>query len=249
MIHKILIIDDEEPARNLLKAYLKNQDSFELIGEAGDGFSAVKAINEQKPDVVFLDIQMPRLTGFEVLELIEHQPVVVFATAFDQFAIKAFEANAVDYLLKPFSKERFLLALDKAKAKLASVSASTTEISKIVKTIDENPEYIERVAVKSGNKVHVVAVQDIQYFEAEGDYVRIVTSDSRFLKEKTMKYFETHLEPDAFVRIHRSYIVNVNFIGRIEYYDKESYIVFLKNNVQLKASSAGYKLLKKILNM
>ena len=249
MKYKVLIIDDEAPARNLIKNYLTTQENVEIIGEFADGFSAVKAINELKPQIVFLDIQMPRLTGFEVIELIEFHPVIVFATAFDQFAIKAFEANAVDYLLKPFAKSRFLQAFSKATEKVDAAQIENPEINKVVKTIDESADLLERIAVKNGSKVHVIAIPDIIYFEAEGDYVRIVTPENRYLKEKTMKYFETHLDASNFIRIHRSFIVNVNYINRIEYFDKESYLVFLKNNVQLKASSAGHKLLKKVLNL
>ena len=249
MKYTVLVIDDEEPARNLIKTFLADQENIEIIGECADGFSAVKSINELKPQIVFLDIQMPRLTGFEVVELIEYHPVIVFATAYDQFALKAFEANAVDYLLKPYTKNRFLQALAKAIEKVDSVAVDGSQISKVAKIVDESTDLLDRIAVKIGTKVHVVAIQDVMYFEAEGDYVRIITAENRYLKEKTMKYFETHLNPNNFIRIHRSFIVNINSIGRIEYYDKETYIVFLKNNVQLKASSAGHKLLKKVLKL
>jgi two-component system, LytTR family, response regulator len=246
---RAIIIEDEEPARNLIKNYLKNYLDISLEGEFADGFNGVKAINEIKPDLVFLDIQMPKLTGFEVLELMEHKPLVIFTTAYDQFAIKAFESNAVDYLLKPFSRERFAQAIGKAIEKYRTVKTDEKVISSVLQSMDEKPEYLERIAVKSNSKVNVIPVDSIIYLEAEGDYVKIYTKETRFLKEKTMKYFDSHLEPKQFVRIHRSYIVNVNEINKLEYYDKENYVVFLKNNVQLRASTSGYKLLKKILNL
>lgn len=246
---KTIIIEDEEPARNIVKLYLANYDSIELIGEYADGFSGVKAINELKPDLIFLDIQMPKLTGFELLELIEHKPEIVFTTAYDQYAIKAFEANATDYLLKPFSKERFEVALHKVIDKLEKKEKSDSKINSIITTISEKPEIISRVAVKSGARIDVIPVDDIIYFAAEGDYVMIYTHKDSYLKEKTMKYFETHLDNQQFVRIHRSSIININEINRIEHYDKESYLVVLKNNVKLKVSDSGYKSLKQMLKL
>ena len=249
MKYRAIIIEDEEPARELIKHYLKEFKNIELAGEFADGFSGVKAIDELKPEIVFLDVQMPKLNGFEVLELIEHKPVVLFTTAFDHFAIKAFEVNAADYLLKPFNIERFYIAIDKALAMITTREMNSERISSVIKTHDEHTEILERVAVKSGTKVHVIPVVDMLYLEAEGDYVKIITKDSFFLKEKTMKYFENILDKKQFVRIHRSYITNVSEIARIEYYDKETHIVFMKNGAKLRASAAGYQLLKKILQL
>ena len=246
---KTLIIDDEEPARNLVKKFLLEHSELEVIGEFADGFSAVKAINEYKPDLVFLDVQMPKLTGFEVLELIEHKPAVIFATAFDQFAIKAFEANAADYLLKPFTRERFAQAIEKAMPRIVQHQDVSDKIKSINSTVDEKVEILQRIAVKSGTKIHVISVDDICFFEADGDYVMIHTKAGKFLKEKTMRYFETHLDNQLFIRIHRSFIANANEILRIEHYEKENYMVILKNNEKLKASMSGYKLLKQVLNM
>ncbi|HTX88758.1 MAG TPA: LytTR family DNA-binding domain-containing protein, partial [Bacteroidales bacterium] len=186
---------------------------------------------------------------FELLELLDEPPLVIFSTAYDQYALQAFEKNATDYLLKPYSKERFQGAVQKALDKLKSGRTEKKEVSNILGTLEENPELIHRVAIKSRNKVSVVPVTEILYLEAEGDYVMIHTKDAHHLKEKTMKYFETHLDPAQFVRIHRSSIVNVECIARIELYDKESYMVHLKNGVHLKASVTGYKLLKQLLKM
>jgi len=246
---RTIIIEDEEPARILLKKFLEGNKDIELIDECSDGFSGLKAINEQKPDMVLLDIQMPKLTGFEVLELCEHKPIIIFTTAYDQYAIKAFESNATDYLLKPFTRERFAEAIKKATEKFSNKINDESKIISILNTIDERPETIDRIAVRSGSKIHVVPTEEIYYFEADGDYVKIHTKDGSFLKEKTMKYFETHLDPRQFVRIHRSFIANVNQILRLEYYDKENYVAVLKNNIQLKVSSSGYKLIRDILKL
>jgi two-component system, LytTR family, response regulator len=246
---KALIIDDEEPARQLIKSYLSGNKEIEIAGEFADGFSAVKAIDEIKPDLIFLDIQMPKLNGFEVLELISHKPAVIFSTAFDEYAIKAFEINAIDYLLKPYSKDRFEKALSKAISSIQNNEVQEVKLKTILKSNEEKPEILNRIAVKTGTKVHLISTEDIVYIESEGDYVKINTKETFYLKEKPLKYFEIHLSADQFVRIHRSYLVNVSDIARIEYYDKETHIVFLKNNIKLKASSNGYKLLKTVLGM
>lgn len=248
--YKTFIIDDEEPARVLVKNYLEAYADFEIAGEYQDGFNGAKAINEIKPDVVFLDIQMPKLDGFELLEILEHHPVIIFTTAYDQYAIKAFEMNAIDYLLKPFSKDRFKKAIEKAIEKLSEQASNKATVNKIIESREQQTEELQRIAVRSGSGINVIPVEDICYFEADGDYVMIHTKNNRYLKEKTMKYFESHLDPAQFVRIHRSYIVNVNDIAKIELYDKENHIVLLKSNpARLKASKNGYKLLRKILKL
>ena len=246
---KSIIIDDEQPARELIRNWLKDHENIEIIAECADGFCGVKAINELKPDLVFLDIQMPKLTGFEMLELLDDIPLIIFITAYDQYAIKAFELNAVDYLLKPFTKERFEQALKKTAQHLNDKLKVANPAVKMMSAMEERPEILQRIAVKSGQKIHVIAVDDIIYIGAEGDYVMIYAKDNRFLKEKTMKYMESHLDPSQFVRIHRSTILNVNFLLRVEIYDKESYSVLLKNNTNLKASISGYKLLKQLLKL
>jgi len=244
-----LIIEDEQPARSIIKTYLQEFSNIILMGEFADGFSGVKAINELKPDLVFLDIQMPRLTGFEVLELIEHKPAIIFTTAYDQYALKAFEVNASDYLLKPFTKERFNHAINNVMAALTKEKASSAKTEKLTLALDESEEKIQRIAVRDGYKIHVIPTESITYLEAQGDYVSIHTASESYLKEKPMKYYETHLDNTIFVRIHRSYIVNVNSIERLEYYDKESYIAILRDKIKLKVSTNGYKLLKQRLNL
>ena len=249
MATRVLIIDDEQPARDVIRHYLKEHAELELIGEFSDGFSGLKAIQEMKPDLVFLDVQMPKLTGLELLDLLEDPPVIIFSTAYDQFAIKAFEMNAVDYIMKPYSKERFSQAVSKAINQLHGEAGKAPAVQNLVKSLEESNELLQRIAVKSRHKVSVVPVEEIIYLEAEGDYVMIHTKDARHLKEKTMKYFETHLDPGQFIRIHRSFIVNARFIDRIEYYDKENYAVLMKGGAKLRASTTGYKLLKQMLNM
>jgi two-component system, LytTR family, response regulator len=248
MTIRTLIIEDEEPARDIVKTYLKKYPEIELIGEAADGFTGVKAINELKPDLLFLDIQLPKLTGFEILELSEHSPVIVFTTAYDQFALKAFEMNAIDYLLKPFSIERFESAIQKAISKLNTQKDEAPAIKKLVETIDEKTESIDRVVVKTGTKIKVIPAEKIIYIEAQDDYVMIYAEEGKHLKEKTMKYFETHLDGSQFIRIHRSYIININHIAQLEHFSKDSYVVILKNGVKLKVSDSGYKNLKSRLN-
>jgi len=246
MTTRALIIDDEKPARDIIRHYLKEFEQVEVIGECQDGFTGLKTIQEMKPDLVFLDVQMPKLTGLELLELLEDAPMIIFSTAYDQYAIKAFEMNAIDYLLKPYSQERFSQAVQKA---LGNRDRTTGSLKKLVNSLEHSPEYMQRIAVKTRHKVHVIPVDDITYLEAEGDYVMIHSKDGKYLKEKTMKYFESHLEPSKFIRIHRSFIINAIYIDRIEYYDKESYAVRMKDGTSLRASSSGYKTLKEVLKL
>jgi two-component system LytT family response regulator len=249
MIEKIrtVIIEDEVLARNLLKTYLVDHPQIELIAECENGFEGLKAINEMKPDLVFLDVQMPKLTGFEMLELLEYRPEIIFTTAYNQFAIKAFEQHAIDYLLKPFPKDRLLLAIDRAIEKLKGNNSVETPIDKLTELPES--EFIERIVVKDKSKIHIIPSDHIRYIESLDDYVMIYTKERRFIKQKTMKYFETNLDPKAFVRIHRSYIVKVDEIAEIQQYEKESHIVILKNDHgKLKVSKSGYKNLKQVLS-
>jgi len=239
--YKVIIIDDEELAQSLVSRYVKNYPNLEIVATCSNGFEGLKAIEEHKPDLIFLDIQMPKLTGFELLELLETQPLVVFTTAYDAFAIKAFEENAIDYLLKPFSAERF----DKSVQKALQLLALQTPAPSIGKDIHLQQDSLERIAIKQGTKIHIFSTDQIHYIESNGDYVLIHTSEGRFIKEKTMKYYEMNLDNRVFVRIHRSYIVNVNSIQRVENFEKDAHVVILKNETRLKISAEGYKLLRK----
>jgi two-component system LytT family response regulator len=243
---KSVIIEDEKLARDLIKDYLKEFDDITLIGEFEDGFSGLKAINDLKPDLVFLDIQMPKLTGFELLELLEHQPAIIFTTAYDQYAIKAFEHNAVDYLLKPFPKERFREAIRKTIERIRR--GGHEDVSKLVVHMDAAPEAIYRIVVKSGSRISVIPIADVRYVEAQDDYVMIYTPGKKYLKQKTMKYFETHLPVNDFIRIHRSYIVRISEIAQMELYEKDTYIVILKDGTKLPVSKTGLPKLKESLD-
>ncbi|MBI9059331.1 MAG: LytTR family transcriptional regulator DNA-binding domain-containing protein [Labilibaculum sp.] len=241
---KAIIIDDEALARDLVRSFLDCYNDIEILGEYSDGFQGLKAINELQPDLVFLDVQMPKLTGFEMLELLDKPCNIVFTTAYNEYAIKAFEHNAVDYLLKPFSKERFQDAINKVKERVSSSVTGEEEIEKIKLHNDSSDELLTRVVVKSRNKIDVLAVDQIKYFEAQDDYVMIYTNEGRFLKQKTMKYFETHLNSDEFCRIHRSYLVKIDQISQLQPYEKDHWLVILKSGESLKVSRNGFKLLK-----
>ncbi len=241
-----IIVEDEKLARDLLKDYLKDHQDIKVIGEYEDGFSGLKAINELKPELLFLDIQMPKLTGFEMLEVLDHIPAIIFTTAYDHYAIKAFEHNAVDYLLKPFSRLRFLEAVKKARERIGTGDMNITD--RLLEHIDNQEEIIHRVVVRWGSKIHIIPVSDIRYIQAEDDYVMLYTKDNKYLKQKTMKYFESHLSPDEFLRIHRSYIVSIPEITQMQLYEKDSYIVILKDGTKLPVSKTGLPALKKMLD-
>jgi two-component system, LytTR family, response regulator len=245
-IVKAIIIEDEELARVLIKNYLKDLENFEIIEECENGFEGIKAINELKPDIVLLDIQMPKLNGFEMLELIENPPEIIFTTAYNQYAIQAFELNAVDYLLKPYSKDRLLAAVEKARARIQSNTPPSTQMANLV----HHPltETLERIVVKSGTKIKVVPVSKIRYLEAQDDYVMIYTDEGKHLKQGTMKSFEDHLDPGQFIRVHRSYIVRIDQVVQLEPYAKDSYVAKLKDEVVIKVSKSGLKSLRGKLN-
>ena len=245
---RTLIIDDESLARDLLRHYLSKDERVELVGECSNGFEGVLAIQELKPDLVFLDIQMPKITGFEMLELVQNPPVIIFSTAYDQYAIRAFEANAVDYLLKPYPFERVVAALNKAVEKLKS-KTTPNEINQLIETHDEESGILNRVVVKSGGKIQVIPVESIHYIESQDDFVMIYCGDGHFMKQKTMKFFEQHLDANQFVRIHRSYLLNMSNISEIQQYEKESWIVLTKQGAKLKVSKAGYSNLREKLKI
>ncbi len=243
---KTIIVEDEELARNLLKTFLSSNNKVEVIAECENGFEGIKAINELKPDLVFLDIQMPKITGFEMLELIDHKPQIIFATAYDDYALKAFDFNAADYLLKPYSKDRLFEAVDK----VASRIENEGKVSDVAERISNFPltEYLDRIVVKDRHKIHIIPVSQIRYIESMDDYVMIYTKTGRHMKQKTMKYLEAALNPKEFTRIHRSYIVKVDEINELQQYEKESYMVILHDRTKLKVSKTGYKSLKGVLN-
>ncbi|MGD8780389.1 MAG: LytTR family transcriptional regulator DNA-binding domain-containing protein [Ignavibacteria bacterium] len=244
---RAIIIDDEKLARDIIKNFLKAHENIELIAESGNGFDGIEKINELKPDIVFLDIQMPKLSGFEMLELIDDPPLIIFTTAFDQYAIKAFEVNATDYLLKPFSKERFNDAVNKALKNFKNIDSAKNKLNDLIRDTNYSKEFLERVAVKQNNKVTIIPSEEIEYLEAQDDYVMIYSSKGKYLKKKTMKFFEENLNPDEFVRIHRSYIVKIDRIEKIESSQSESNTISLKNRQTLPVSKTGYTRLKEFL--
>ncbi|MEN8139541.1 MAG: response regulator [Bacteroidota bacterium] len=237
-----IIIDDENPARALVKAFIAKKGNFEVLAEAGNGFDAVKMIDELKPDLIFLDIQMPKLTGFEVLELIHHHPKVIFTTAYDQFAVKAFEENAVDYLLKPFSFSRFSKALDRV------TEPRVNESNYIIEKINRSSE-LKRVVVKEGNSINVIKLSEIKYLQANDDYVIIKSGGKEYVKHQTMNFYENTLPSDMFIRIHRSTIINIQEIKKLIHIAKENYEIELQDGDRLRVSKSNIKKVKELINL
>ncbi len=281
---RALLIDDEPLARQIVQEYLQSYPGITVLQECSDGFEGIKAIQQHHPDLIFLDIQMPKINGFEMLELVEDPPDTIFTTAFDEYAIRAFEAHAVDYLLKPFSKERFDKAvrkwLEHHAARLAARSAASAtsntavqgssapagaspgvtvqpaapgsespDTRALLETASRSPTQQQRVVVKTAGKIKIIPLDDIHYLEASDDYVRIHTHNGVFLKNRTMSYFEQVLDPNRFVRTHRSYIINVQQVTRIEPYEKDSHLCVLAAGAQVPVSKAGYMKLKAVLGL
>jgi two-component system LytT family response regulator len=284
---KAIIIDDEPLARMIVLEYLQSHSNITVLQECNDGFEGIKAIQQHHPELIFLDIQMPKINGFEMLELVDNPPDVIFTTAFDEYAIRAFEAHAIDYLLKPFSKDRFDKAVRKwlnryadHQAALAagphSSSASAPDASNIsagsspssagspgsapagspasaqqalLDTAAASPAQQQRIVVKTAGKIKIIPLEDIHYLEASDDYVKIHTHNGAFLKNRTMGYFEQVLDPNRFVRTHRSYIINVQQVTRIDPYEKDSHLCVLSSGAQVPVSKAGYMKLKGVLGL
>jgi two-component system, LytTR family, response regulator len=311
---KAIIIDDEPLARLIVQEYLQAYPEITVVQECCDGFEGIKAIQQYHPDLIFLDIQMPKINGFEMLELVEDPPAVIFTTAFDEYAIRAFEAHAVDYLLKPFNKQRFEKAirkwLDQHALAQAAATASAPPVAgtsaspapaghapgqhagspqqtnagsetansspdsssgspdkdpthpaapavnhsrentrALLETASHSPSQQHRVVVKTGGKIKIIPVEDIHYLEASDDYVKIHTHNGAFLKNKTMSYFEQVLDNTQFVRTHRSYILNVQQVTRIDPYEKDSHLCILQSGAQVPVSKAGYVKLKAVLGL
>ncbi len=246
---KVVIIEDEAPARDLLKAYLSNETDIEIAEECENGFDGIKAISKHKPDLIFLDVQMPKLTGFEMLELLDDYPQIIFTTAYDQYAIKAFELNATDYLMKPFSKERFLKALTKAKNQILEKKPESENVKQLVSKLKEQSETIDRIFVKTGSRIDVIPVDEIIRIDAQDDYAEIVTKNKSYLKKETMNFLEKNLPKSNFIRVHRSSIINSDYMDKIEKYGKESYLVVLKDGSRVNVSKSRIKELKTTLGI
>jgi two-component system, LytTR family, response regulator len=242
---RVIIVDDEPLARAVVREYLGAHPGVEIVAECANGFEAVKAVSELTPDLMFLDVQMPKLSGFEVLELIGRSVPVVFTTAYDRYALSAFEVHAIDYLLKPFSAERFAESLTRARERLAAREAVPLEALVAGDRAKQAP--LERVLIRDGSKVHVLPVEAIDYVEAQDDYVAFHSSGKSYLKDQTLAAVEQLLDAGRFVRIHRSYLLNIDRIGRVELYAKDSRIAILRDGTKLPVSRAGYARLAKLL--
>ena len=245
---KIILIDDEPLARMVVLEYLQTFPQLQVVQECNDGFEGVKAIQQHQPDLILLDIQMPKINGFEMLELLEQPPAVIFATAYDEYAIKAFEAHAVDYLLKPFSKDRFDKAVNKWLDQQSNVAAANNT-QNLLEAVSQNPVQNNRIVVKNGNKIKIIPVNEVLYLEAADDYVKVHTADGYFLKSKTMAHFENVLDTAVFCRCHRSYLVNTQYITRIEPYEKDGHLAILKNGAKVAVSRGGYGKLREVLGL
>ena len=243
---RAILVDDEDLARQLLREYLSEEKDIEIVAECSNGFDAVKAIAQWKPDLAFLDVQMPKLDGFEVLELIDADLAVVFVTAYDQYAMKAFEAAAVDYLLKPFDASRLRTALDKVRRRLGERGPrlQAAELKQAARIPDQWPE---RIVVKDGARVHIIPIGQLEYAEAQDDYVALHSGGKSYLKQQTISSLEESLDPAKFVRVHRSFLINLESISKIEPYTKDSRLAILTGGAQVPISRAGYLRLKEAM--
>ncbi len=242
---KALIVDDEELARHIIREFLQAHPEIEIAAECANGMEAVKAVAEHKPNLIFLDVQMPKLTGFDVLELIGTDVPVIFVTAYDQYAMRAFDVHAIDYLLKPIGRERFDAAVERAKNRLGEKMPAAADLAAAARPPQQ---FAERLVVKDGTKVTIIPVGKLDYAEAQDDYVALATQGKKHLKQQTIAGVEASLNPADFVRIHRSYIVNLERVARIEPYGKESRLAILADGTRLPVSRSGYARLKALLD-
>ena len=244
---RTVIVDDEELARSLVREYLSAFPDIAIVAECANGFEAIKAITELMPDLLFLDIQMPKLNGFEVLELIENSLAVIFVTAYDEYALKAFEVHAVDYLLKPFSKERFMEALLHARKRIGR--KNNPNLEKLAAEAQPETKCLDRILVREGSKVHVIPAEKIDYIEAQDDYFFVRAEGRKLLKQGTLSALETKLDPKRFLRVHRSFILNIDRLSKIEAYAKDSHVAILSDGTRLQVSRIGYARLKTLLDL
>jgi two-component system LytT family response regulator len=245
---RAIIADDEELARLVLREYIGHIEDIEIVAECANGFDAVKAIGELKPDLLFLDIQMPKLDGFEVLELVDRGPAVVFVTAYDQYAMKAFDAAAVDYLLKPFDMARFRAALEKARQRLGEKPAALP-VADLKNAAQAPGQKAERVVVRDGTKVHLIPVNQLDYAEAQDDYVALHSGGKSYLKQQTISSLEDSLDSRKFVRVHRSFVINLERVAKIEPYTKDTRLAVLGDGTRIPVSRAGYLRLKEAMDV
>lgn len=246
---RTVVVDDEELARQVLCEYLGGRSDIEIVARCENGFEAVKAIAEQKPDLVFLDIQMPKLDGFEVLELVGPGTEVIFVTAYDNYAIRAFEVHAVDYLLKPVGVERFEAALERARERLSGKAPhQPVPAAELAAAARPPSQFLERIPVRDGTRVFIIPIAKLDYVEAQDDYVALVSAGKKHLKQQTISSLESGLDPSRFMRIHRSYIVNLERVARLEPYGKDSHVAVLTDGAQLPVSKSGFARLRGFLD-
>ncbi|EPA00232.1 Phosphate regulon transcriptional regulatory protein PhoB (SphR) [Indibacter alkaliphilus LW1] len=239
---RTLIIDDEPLATEIIKEYLEDYPQFEIVGVCHNGFEGLKAVQELSPDLIFLDIQMPKINGLELLELLEKPPAVIFTTAFDEYAMKAFDAHAIDYLLKPFSKTRFQKSIEK-------FTQANSNVVQAMAFQEQIPDTTDRIVLKIKNEIKIIPVSEVIYLEANDDYVNIYTKEGKYLKNKTLTFYEKNLDSAQFVRVHRSYIVKIQEIHKIEPYEKDSYQLILRNTAKIPVSKTGLPKLKAALGI
>jgi two-component system LytT family response regulator len=244
---RVVIADDEELARRVLREYLRTETDIEVVAECANGFEAVKAVNELKPDLVFLDVQMPKLDGFEVIELIDSAAAVVFVTAFDRYAMRAFDAAAVDYLLKPYSAERFRASLERVRARMREAKPAAALAPDLRLASRAPGDHVERIVVKDGSKVHVIPAGKLDYAEAQDDYVALRSDGRVWLKQQTISGLEAALDPRRFIRLHRSYLVNVERIARIDANTKDTWLAVLTDGTKIPVSRGGYARFREIV--
>lgn len=243
---KVLLVDDEPLAISVIKEYLRDHNDIEIVGECLNGFEAFKMIQQEKPDLLFLDIQMPKITGFELLEMLDPAPAVIFITAFNEHAVKAFDKHAIDYLLKPVSKERFEIALSRFRT---SHKGSPEKIKEIAAEVREVSQDNSRIVVKTGNNIRILSTDDVVYIEAYDDYLKIFTDKECFLKKQTMQSMEDFLDKNEFLRVHRSFILKLSTINKIEPFGKDTHVALLKNGAKVPLSRTGYPKLKASLGI
>jgi two-component system LytT family response regulator len=244
---RVAIVDDEMPARQVLREYLGAEADVEIVAECANGFEAVKAVAERTPDLLLLDVQMPKLDGFEVLELVGRETAVIFTTAYDQYALRAFDVHAIDYLLKPFSRERLQEALARARTRLARGPAVNAAPAGLAAAARPPGEWLSRIVIRDGAEVHVVPIDQVDYVEAQDDYIAVRVGERALLKEQTLGEIERQLDPRRFVRIHRSFLLNLDRLARLEPTSKDSRMAILRDGRRLPVSRSGYARLQELL--
>jgi two-component system, LytTR family, response regulator len=242
------IVDDEELARQVLRELISVHTELEIVAECANGFEAVKSVTELKPDLLFLDIQMPKLDGFEVLELVGSDMAVIFTTAYDEYALKAFDVHAVDYLLKPFGADRFEKALQHARERIGGGPPPKANVTEVARDARGPEQYVDRLVVRDGTRVHIIPIAKLDYVEAQDDYVALASEKHKYLKQQTIASLEAALDPKQFLRVHRSYIVNLDRVAKIEPYGKDSKVAILTDDTRLPVSRSGYERLRTVLD-